>query len=51
MARVKFLEGTKLLIVADQQQPDVELDNEDVVAIRSSCRNLESGRAWPLPTR
>ncbi len=44
VTRAKFPEGTKLLIVVDEPQPEVELDDEDVEAIRRARASIRAGR-------
>ena len=44
VTRAKFPEGTKLLLVVDEPQPVVELDNEDVAAIRRARESIRAGR-------
>lgn len=48
MTRVKSREGTKLLLVVDEQQPKVELDDEDVTAIRRARASIRAGRKIPM---
>jgi uncharacterized 2Fe-2S/4Fe-4S cluster protein (DUF4445 family) len=45
---VKSREGTKLLLVVDEQQPKVELDDEDVTAIRRARASIRAGRKIPM---
>jgi len=44
VTRAKFPEGTKLLLVVDEPQPKVELDDEDVAAIRRARESIRAGR-------
>ena len=44
VTRAKFPDGTKLLIVVDEPQPEVELDDEDVEAIRRARASIRAGR-------
>lgn len=44
VTRAKFPEGTKLLLVVDEPQPEVELDDEDVAAIRRARASIRAGR-------
>lgn len=44
VTRAKFPEGTKLLLVVDEQQSEVELDDEDVTAIRRARASIRAGR-------
>lgn len=44
VTRAKFPEGTKLLLVVDEPQPEVELDDEDVAAIRRARESIRAGR-------
>ena len=48
VTRAKFPEGTKLLLVVDEQQPEVELDDEDVAAIRRARASIRAGRKIPM---
>ena len=48
VTRAKFPEGTKLLLVVDEQQPEVELDAEDVAAIRRARASIRAGRKIPM---
>jgi hypothetical protein len=42
VTRAKFPEGTRLLLVADEPQPEVELDDEDVAAIRRARASIRA---------
>jgi hypothetical protein len=44
VTRAKFPEGTKLLLVVDEPQPEVELDSDDVAAIRRARESIRAGR-------
>ena len=44
----KFPEGTKLLLVIDEQQPEIELDEEDVAALRRGRASIRAGRKIPM---
>lgn len=48
MTRAKFPEGTKLLLVIDEPQPEIELDDEDVAAIRRARAAIRAGRKIPM---
>jgi uncharacterized 2Fe-2S/4Fe-4S cluster protein (DUF4445 family) len=48
VTRAKFPEGTKLLLVVDEPQPEVELDDEDVEAIRRARASIRAGRKVPM---
>lgn len=48
VTRAKFPEGTKLLLVVDEPQPEVELDDEDVEAIRGARASIRAGRKVPM---
>jgi predicted sugar kinase len=48
VTRAKFPEGTKLLLVVDEQEPEVELDDEDVAAIRRARASIRAGRKIPM---
>jgi predicted sugar kinase len=40
----KFPEGTKLILVIDEPQPEIEPNEEDVVAIRRARASIRAGR-------
>jgi uncharacterized 2Fe-2S/4Fe-4S cluster protein (DUF4445 family) len=44
MTKAKLPEGTKLLLVVDEPQPEIELDDEDVAAIRRARASIRAGR-------
>ena len=44
VTKAKFPEGTKLLLVVDEPQPEIELDESDVAAIRRARASIRSGR-------
>lgn len=48
VTKAKFPEGTKLLLVVDEPQPEVELDDEDVEAIRRARASIRAGRKVPM---
>ncbi len=48
VTRAKFPEGTRLLLVVDEPQPEVELDEEDVAAIRRARASIRAGRKIPM---
>ncbi len=48
VTKAKFPEGTKLLLVVDEPQPEVELDDEDVEAIRRARASIRAGRKIPM---
>ena len=48
VTKAKFPEGTKLLLVVDEPQPEVELDEEDVEAIRRARASIRAGRKIPM---
>jgi len=48
VTRAKFPEGTKLLLVVDEPQPELELDEEDVTAIRNARASIRAGRKIPM---
>jgi hypothetical protein len=47
VTRAKFPEGTKLLLIVDEP-PSIDLDDEDVAAIRRACASLRAGRKLPM---
>lgn len=47
VTRAKFPEGTKLLLIVEEPQPEVELDDEDVEAIRRARASIRAGRKIP----
>jgi hypothetical protein len=48
VTRAKFPEGTKLWLVVDEPPPEVELDDEDVAAIRRACASIRAGRKMAM---
>ena len=48
VTKAKFPEGTKLLLVVDEPQPEVELDDEDVEAVRRARASIRAGRKIPM---
>ncbi|HET7501757.1 MAG TPA: hypothetical protein VFK02_12155 [Kofleriaceae bacterium] len=44
MTKAKLPEGTKLLLVIDELQPEIEPDEEDVAAIRRARASIRAGR-------
>lgn len=48
MTRAKLPEETKLLLVVDEPQPEVELDDDDVAAIRRARTSIQGGRKDPM---
>jgi len=48
VTREKFPEGTKLLLVVDEPQPEVELDAGDDEAIRRARASIRAGRKVPM---
>jgi hypothetical protein len=48
VTKAKFPEGTKLLLVVDEPQPEVELDDEDVGAIRRARASIRAGKKIPM---
>lgn len=48
VTKAKLPEGTKLLLVIDEPQPAVELDDEDVAAIRRARASIRAGRKIPM---
>jgi uncharacterized 2Fe-2S/4Fe-4S cluster protein (DUF4445 family) len=48
VTRAKFPEGTKLLLVVDEPQPEIELDDEDVDAIERARASIKAGKKIPM---
>jgi hypothetical protein len=48
VTKAKFPEGTKLLLVIDEPQPEIALDEEDVAAIRRARASIRAGRKISL---
>lgn len=48
VTKARFPEGTKLLFVIDEPQPELELDDEDVAAIRRARASIRAGRKIPM---
>jgi predicted sugar kinase len=48
VTRAKFPDGTKLLLVVQEPQPMVELDEDDVAAIRQARASIRAGRKIPM---
>lgn len=48
VTKAKFPEGTKLLLLVDEPQPEIELDDEDVAAIRRARASIRAGRKIPM---
>lgn len=46
VTKAKFPEGTKLLLAIDE--PEIELDEEDVAAIRQARASIRAGRKIPM---
>lgn len=50
VTRAKFPEGTKLLLVVDEPQPEVELDADDVEALDAAITAAREGKLIPWET-
>ena len=48
VTRAKFPEGTKLLLVVDEPQPEIELDDDDELAIERARSSIRSGKGIPM---
>jgi hypothetical protein len=48
VTRAKFPDGTKLLLIVDEPQPVLELDDDDVAAIRRARASIRAGRKIPM---
>ena len=44
VTRAKFPDGTRLLIAVDEPEPEIELVDEDVPAIRQARTSIRAGR-------
>ena len=47
VTRAKFPEGTKLLLIADETQPEVELDTDDLNALDAAITAARAGTLIP----
>jgi hypothetical protein len=50
VTRAKFPEGTKLLLLVDEPQPEVELDGEDRRALDEAIAAARAGALIPWET-
>jgi ABC-type protease/lipase transport system fused ATPase/permease subunit len=50
VTRAKFSEGTKLLLVVDEPQPEIDLDDEDQKALDEAIAATREGKLIPLET-
>ena len=50
VTRAKFPKGTKLLLVVDEPQPEIELDDEDQKALDEAIAATREGKLIPLET-
>lgn len=50
VTRAKFPDGTKLFLVVDEPQPEVELDDDDEKAFDEAMASVRRGEAIPLET-
>jgi hypothetical protein len=50
VTRAKFPEGTKLLLVVEEPQPEIELDDEDQKALDEAIAATREGKLIPLET-
>jgi len=50
VTRAKFPDGTKLFLVVDQPQPEIELDDDDEKAFDDAMVAVRRGKTIPLET-
>lgn len=50
VTRAKFPDGTKLVLVVDEPQPEVDLDDDDEKAFDEAMASVRRGEAIPLDT-
>jgi hypothetical protein len=50
VTRAKFPEGTKLFLVVDKPQPEIELDDDDEKAFDDAMVEVRRGKGIPLET-
>jgi hypothetical protein len=50
VTRAKFPEGTKLFLVVDEPQPEIELDDDDLKALDDAIAAAREGRLIPWET-
>ncbi|HST38899.1 MAG TPA: hypothetical protein VLK58_05295 [Conexibacter sp.] len=50
VTRAKSSEGTKLLLVIDEPQPEIDLDDEDQKALDEAIEAMREGKLIPLET-
>jgi hypothetical protein len=50
VTRAKFPDGTKLVLVVDEPQPEVELEDDDEKAFDEAMASVRRGEAIPLET-
>lgn len=50
VTKVKYPNGTKLTLVPDEPQPEIELDEEDRVALDEAIEATRTGKLIPLAT-
>ena len=50
VTKAKYPEGTKLLLVPDGPQPEIELDEEDREALDAAIEATRKGKLIPLDT-
>ncbi len=44
VTRARFAEGTRLVLVVDEPQPEIEVDDQDVIAIRRARASIRAGK-------
>jgi len=50
VTKAKFPEGTKLLLVVEEPQPEIKLDDEDQQALDEALVATREGKLIPLET-
>lgn len=50
ITKAKFPEGTNLLLVVNEPQPEIELDDEDRAALDEAIAATRDGKLIPLET-
>lgn len=48
ITRAKFPEGTRLFLVIDEPQPEIEFDEEDELAIERARTSIRAGKGIPM---
>lgn len=50
VTRAKFPDGTKLVLVVDEPQPEIELNDDDRQALDDAIAAARAGKTIPLAT-